>query len=46
MTGQILRFVRPEVSVIIKMIGHFFSRTTEKEFVRDTLKALKMVQKI
>ena len=38
MTGQILTFVHPELSVIIEMTGHFFSSTTRKEIVRDALK--------
>ena len=38
MTGQILTFVRPEFSVIIEMIGHFFSSKTRKQIVRDGLK--------
>ena len=35
-----LSFVRPEFSVIIGIIGHFFSETNRKEIIRDALKAL------
>ena len=45
-TSQILPLVRPEFSLIIEMTGHFFSSTTGKEFVRDTLKMLEKVQTI
>ena len=44
MTGQILPFVHPKFSVIIKMTGHFsYEQLTGKEFARDTLKELEIV---
>ena len=43
MARQILSFFRPEFSVITDLTGHFFSWTTGKEFVRDTLKPLEII---
>ena len=39
-----LSFARPEFSVIIGIIGHFFSETTRKEIIRDALKALEVLR--
>lgn len=39
-----LPFVCPEFSAILEMTSHFFSWTTEKEFVKDTLKVLDIAQ--
>ena len=44
MTGQILPFVRSDLSVITEMTGHFFLEQLVRDFVRDTLKALEIVQ--
>ena len=43
MTSQILHFVCPNFSIIVQMSGHFFLEKLG-EFVRDTLKALEIVQ--
>ena len=40
---QILSCFCPQFSVIIELTGHFFSWTTGKEFVRDTLKPLEII---
>ena len=44
MTSQILPFVPPEFSVIMKMTSHFFFLKNYKKKIRDPLKTLKIVQ--
>ena len=43
MTGQVLPFVCPELTVIIEMTSHFFSYITRKEIIKDALKAIEIV---
>ena len=44
MTNQVLTFVHPEFTVMIEMTSHFFSYTTRKEIIKDTLKVIEIVQ--
>ena len=44
MIDQILSFVRPKLTVIIVMTGHFFSYTTRKEIIKNALKVIEIVQ--